>query len=70
MALFDRFGRGKRARRPGISKPWWEVAEEFLPETLYAPTEDFDSEGAFDPMGSYTGIPEDGGEPVQDADDL
>ena len=23
-----------------------------------------------DPMGSYTGAPEDGGKPVQDADDL
>lgn len=23
-----------------------------------------------DPLGSYTGRPEDGGEPVQDADDL
>ena len=24
----------------------------------------------FDPLGSYTGTPEDGEEPVQDADDL
>lgn len=23
-----------------------------------------------DPLGSYTGIPDDGGKPVQDADDL
>ena len=24
----------------------------------------------FDPMGSYTGVPADGEEPIQDADDL
>ena len=60
MALFDRLGRKKR--RP--PKPWWEVAEEFPPEALYDPAEEFD------PLGSYTGIPGDGGEPEQDADDL
>jgi len=71
MAFFDRFGQKKRpeARRlPGNAKAWWEIAEEFPPEVLYDPAEDLGS--AFDPMGSYTGAPEDGGEPVQDADDL
>ena len=83
MAFFDRFGRKKHpeARRlPGSgspanqrfvgvnSKAWWEIAGEFPPEALYDPIEDLGSD--FDPMGSYTGIPEDGGEPTQDADDL
>ena len=72
MALFDRSGRKKHpeARRfPGNSgKAWWETAGEFPPEALYDPMEDMGS--AFDPMGSYTGVPEDGGEPTQDADDL
>jgi len=80
MALFDGFGRKKRRSPmgPGFpanrgfvgvgQKAWWEVAEEFPPEALYDPAEDLGS--AFDPMGSYTGMPEDGGEPTQDADDL
>ena len=83
MALFDRSGRKKHpeARRlpgnpgspanrrfVGMGNAWWEVAEEFPSEALYDPAEDMAS--AFDPTGSYTGIPEDGGEPVQDADDL
>jgi len=66
MALFDRsglsghFGRKKRTR-----KSRWEVAEEFSPPgALYEPEE------AFDPLGGYTGVPEGGGEPEQDADDL
>jgi hypothetical protein len=63
MALLDRPGPAGR-RRMGKGKPWWEVAEEFPPEALYDPTEEAD------PMGSYTGVPEDGGAPVQDADDL
>ena len=69
MALFDRSGRRKQwfsAKR----KAWWETADEFHPEALYGPDGDFDSEGGFDPMGSYTGVPDGGGEPVQDADDL
>ena len=73
MALFDRsglsgrFGRKKRAR-----KSWWEMTEEFSPPgALYEPEEDFDPmERVFDPLGSYTGVPEGGGEPEQDADDL
>jgi len=67
MALFDGFGRKKRRPLAG-QKAWWEVAEEFPPEALYDPAEDLGSD--FDPMGSYTGMPEDGGEPTQDADDL
>ena len=69
MAIFDRFGLKKqRGRRfNGAEKPWWEVAEEFSPESLYDPSEEY---GSFDPLGSYTGVPADGGEPVQDADDL
>jgi len=43
-------------------------AREFPPEAPDDPDEDLGS--PFDPMGSYTGLPEDGGEPVQDADDL
>lgn len=79
MALFDRFGWGKRARRLSVKqKAWWETAGELHPETLYGPASDFGSDGDFDqdegfdydPTGSYTGVPEDGGEPVQDADDL
>ena len=42
--------------------------EAYPPEAPFDPTDDLGS--AFDPMGSYTGVPEDGGEPVQDADDL
>jgi len=67
MALFDRLGRKKRRSSIG-PKAWWEIAEEFPPEALYDPAEDLGS--AFDPMGSYTGAPEDGEEPMQDADDL
>ena len=70
MALFDRLGRKKHPeaqRLPG-RKEWWEIAAEFPPEARYDPAEDLGS--AFDPMGSYTGNPEDGGEPTQDADDL
>ena len=65
MALLDRFGRlgrrflGSRA----APKAWWETAEEFPPGADYGPMD-------FDPLGSYTGAPEDGGEPQQDADDL
>ena len=77
MPIFDRLGWGRRARRLSAKKKaWWETADEFHPEALYAPTEDyedfdFDPKWGFDPMGSYTGVPEDGGgEPVQDADDL
>jgi len=80
MALFDRFGRKKRAGRP--PNPWWEAANEISPEPFYGPGADFgpveafDSDGrfdlisGFDPLGSYTGLPGDGGEPAQDADDL
>jgi len=72
MPLFDRFGRKKRRpqRGPGSGsrKAWWEIAGEFSSEAPYEPAEDLGS--VFDPMGSYTGLPADGGEPVQDADDL
>jgi len=43
-------------------------AEAYPPKAPLDPAEDLGSD--FDPMGSYTGVPEDGGEPVQDADDL
>ena len=67
MDLFDRFGQ-KKNTSSARSKAWWEIAEEFPPETLYNPAEDLGS--VYDPMGSYTGLSADGGEPVQDADDL
>ena len=67
MALFDRFGR-KKTGLPAASKARWEISEEFPPEASCDPAEDPGS--AFDPLGSYTGVPEDGGEPTQDADDL
>ena len=67
MALFDCFGR-KNHRFPVGHKAWWEIAGEFPPEALYDPAEDLGS--VFDPMGSYTGLPEASGEPEQDADDL
>jgi len=64
--MFDRSGLKKR-RLSGRQK--WETAREFAPETIYDPGPDYPA-GAFDPLGSYTGVPGDGGEPVQDADDL
>ncbi|MCL1952782.1 MAG: hypothetical protein FWF60_08585 [Oscillospiraceae bacterium] len=60
MALFHRSAR--RARRFPGRRPWWEAASELMPPEAY--------EGDFDPLGSYTGVPDGGGEPVQDADDL
>jgi len=48
------------------SKAWWEIAAEYpADELFYEPTL-----SGFDPQGSYTGNPTDGGQPEQDADDL
>ncbi len=62
MILSRRKRRRKELAR--LRKAWWETAEELPPVALYDPTE------AFDPNGSYTGIPRGGGVPEQDADDL
>jgi len=81
MALFDGFGRKKQARRYAMRQKWWETADELTPpEPLYdagdvfdgeyTPDRTFDPNWVFDPLGSYTGVPGDGGEPEQDADDL
>ncbi|MCL2495526.1 MAG: hypothetical protein FWE98_07735 [Oscillospiraceae bacterium] len=66
MALFDRSGRRSRPetrRLPGSRDV--EIAREF---PAGAPYEELGS--IFDPWGSYTGVAADGGNPVQDADDL
>ena len=44
---------------------WWETAAEFTPPEHLA-----EMASPYDPLGSYTGVPMDGGEPVQDADDI
>jgi len=50
---------------------WWETAAEFpADELFYDPSLEETGPSAFDPLGSYTGRPAGGGEPVQDADDL
>lgn len=66
MSLFHRFRRNKHQRSHfGLNhKAHWETADEFPAEELH------DAATAFDPMGSYTGVPLDGGQPEQDADDL
>ena len=67
MGFFDKRSRRRRAVARTIHKKmWWETAAEFPPDELfYDPVE-----SAYDPMGSYTGNPADGGEPEQDVDDL
>ena len=65
MGYFDRRrGRWERAAA-GPLRSWWEVATEFSP-----PGRPYEAENSFDPLGSYTGSPADGGQPQQDADDL
>ena len=39
-------------------------------ESIVEEWEAADEDGVFDALGSYTGIANDGGRPVQDADDL
>lgn len=39
-------------------------------ESIVEEWETADEDGVFDALGSYTGIANDGGRPVQDADDL
>ena len=39
-------------------------------ESIIDEWETADEDGVFDALGSYTGMAEDGGRPVQDADDL
>lgn len=41
-----------------------------LVESIVEEWETAEEDGIFDALGSYTGNPEDGGTPVQDADDL
>ncbi|MBO5420584.1 MAG: hypothetical protein J6A67_01405 [Clostridia bacterium] len=41
-----------------------------LVESIIEEWETADEDGVFDALGSYTGTPEDGGVPIQDADDL
>ena len=65
MAFLDRFGWKKRIRLSAGRKAWWETAGEFSPPGAF-----YEPEMDFDPLGSYTGVPDDNGEPVQDADDL
>jgi len=71
MGLFNtNRGKNKRNGAKRLRKAWWEIAAEFPAEELfYDPTLD-PAASAYDPLGSYTGRPVDGGQPVQDADDL
>ena len=61
--------RRKRTLAGRRDKTWWEIAADFESPAqkpmLYDPME-----SGYDPLGSYTGTPADGGEPQQDADDL
>ena len=41
-----------------------------LVESIIEEWETADEDGIFDALGSYTGTAEDGGRPIQDADDL
>lgn len=41
-----------------------------LVESIVDEWETADEDGVFDALGSYTGTAEDGGSPIQDADDL
>ena len=41
-----------------------------LVEIIVEEWETADEDGVFDALGSYTGTAEDGGRPIQDADDL
>lgn len=41
-----------------------------LVESIVEEWETADEAGVFDALGSYTGTAEDGGRPIQDADDL
>jgi hypothetical protein len=69
MSIFDGLRRNKKHRGGAnkLHKAWWETADEIQPvdALFYDPAED-----AYDPLGSYTGRPADGGMPEQDADDL
>ena len=67
MGLFDSPRRRARKDR----REWWETAGEYpADELFYDPMLEDHPPSAFDPLGSYTGRPVDGGAPVQDADDL
>ena len=41
-----------------------------LVESIVEEWETAEEDGVFDALGSYTGTPEDGGRPIQDADNL
>ena len=47
-------------KKPGVVEPIIAAGEMVAPQ----------QRSATDPLGSYTGVPADGGVPVQDADDL
>jgi len=82
MQFFENIRRRRHRTAAARHRQWWETAAEFpvsTRENSYDSNEgiDFDaihisedSVSMFDPMGSYTGNPIDGGPPVQDADDL
>ena len=75
MGLLDHFGRKDRERRRArrlATKQWWETAAEFpADELFYDPELTEYPSSEFDPQGSYTGRPIDGGDvPLQDVDDL
>ena len=57
--------RSRRARPRLHRKRWWETAAEFSAD-MHSPG----MASPFDPLGSYTGVPIDGEEPVQDTDDI
>ena len=61
LGLFDHLGLYHKSKRPLLVR--WETAAEYPADELF-------DDPVFDPLGSYTGTPEDGGEPEQDADDL
>lgn len=68
MGIFDGSPRARRERHAALRRlrrPWWESAQAFDDEMFYDPMDSI-----FDPLGSYTGRPADGGLPEQDADDL
>ncbi|MCL2531987.1 MAG: hypothetical protein FWE40_07515 [Oscillospiraceae bacterium] len=84
MQFFENIRRRRHRATAARHRQWWETAAEFPVEfppddNSYDPDESInfdtlhvseDSVSMFDPMGSYTGNPIDGGPPVQDADDL
>jgi len=61
LKLFRHYGRKRESVCPRSSRRGNAAHAQFSTR---------DRDGGFDPLGSYTGTAQDGGEPEQDADDL